>query len=161
MGPRSHGEIRVGKVLSGARDPRTRTGRMAQMTGLLTYQGIPVWRHARILQWTTQIVSGFLAVVLVAWFFVNIGGAIQDRNIPYGFSFLGQGVPDANRPPLPPLRVVRLIPLCIWCSRDQHGCHFDCRRHPCNPARYRHRRRQAFGKLDRFQACAGLRGVLS
>ena len=61
---------------------------MAQMTGLLSYQGIPVWRHARILQWTTQIVSGFLAVVLVAWFFVNIGGAIQDRNIPYGFSFL-------------------------------------------------------------------------
>ena len=61
---------------------------MAQMTGLLTYQGIPVWRHARILQWATQIVSGFMAVVLVAWFFVNIGGAIQDRNIPYGFSFL-------------------------------------------------------------------------
>ena len=61
---------------------------MAQMTGLLSYQGIPVWRHARIIQWATQIVSGFLAVVLVAWFFVNIGGAIQDRNIPYGFSFL-------------------------------------------------------------------------
>ena len=61
---------------------------MAQMTGLLTYQGIPVWRHARIIQWATQIVSGFLAVVLVAWFFLNIGGAIQDRNIPYGFSFL-------------------------------------------------------------------------
>ncbi|MDE2716597.1 MAG: ABC transporter permease subunit [Chloroflexota bacterium] len=61
---------------------------MAQMTGLLTYQGIPVWRHARILRWVTQIVSGFLAVVLVAWFFLNIGGAIQDRNIPYGFSFL-------------------------------------------------------------------------
>ena len=61
---------------------------MAQMTGLLTYQGIPVWRHARIIQWATQIVSAFLAVVLVAWFFVNIGGAIQDRNIPYGFSFL-------------------------------------------------------------------------
>ena len=61
---------------------------MAQMTGLLTYQGIPVWRHARIIQWATQIVSGFLAVVLVVWFFLNIGGAIQDRNIPYGFSFL-------------------------------------------------------------------------
>ena len=29
-----------------------------------------------------------MAVVLVAWFFLNIGGAIQDRNIPYGFSFL-------------------------------------------------------------------------
>lgn len=61
---------------------------MAQMTGLLTYQGIPVWRHARIIQWATQIISGFLAVVLVVWFFLNIGGAIQDRNIPYGFSFL-------------------------------------------------------------------------
>ena len=61
---------------------------MAQMTGLLTYQGIPVWRHARILRWVTQIVSGFLAVVLVLWFFLNIGSAIQDRNIPYGFSFL-------------------------------------------------------------------------
>ena len=61
---------------------------MAQMTGLLTYQGIPVWRHARILRWVTQIVSGFLAVVLVVWFFLNIGSAIQDRNIPYGFSFL-------------------------------------------------------------------------
>ena len=61
---------------------------MAQMTGLLTYQGIPVWRHARILRWVTQIVSGFLAVVLVLWFFLNIGGAIQDRNIPYGFGFL-------------------------------------------------------------------------
>ena len=61
---------------------------MAQMTGLLTYQGIPVWRHARILRWVMQIVSGFLAVVLVAWFFLNIGAAIQDRNIPYGFSFL-------------------------------------------------------------------------
>ena len=61
---------------------------MAQMTGLLTYQGIPVWRHARILRWVTQVVSGFLAVVLVLWFFLNIGSAIQDRNIPYGFSFL-------------------------------------------------------------------------
>ena len=61
---------------------------MAQMTGLLTYQGIPVWRHAQILRWATQIISGVLAVVLVLWFFLNIGNAIQDRNIPYGFSFL-------------------------------------------------------------------------
>ncbi len=61
---------------------------MAQMTGLLTYQGIPVWRHAQILRWATQIVSGVLAVVLVLWFFLNIGSAIQNRNIPYGFSFL-------------------------------------------------------------------------
>ena len=61
---------------------------MAQMTGLLTYQGIPVWRHARILRWVTQIVSAVVAVVLVLWFFLNIGSAIQDRNIPYGFGFL-------------------------------------------------------------------------
>ncbi len=61
---------------------------MAQMTGLYTYQGIPVWRHTRILRWTTQIVSGFLVVILVAWFFLNIGAAIADRNIPYGFGFL-------------------------------------------------------------------------
>ena len=61
---------------------------MTSLLGNLTYQGIPVWRHARIIQWTAQIVSGVLVVFLVAWFFANIGNAIQDRNIPYGFSFL-------------------------------------------------------------------------
>ena len=54
----------------------------------LTYQGIPVWRHAQIIQWASQIVSGVLVVALVAWFFINIGSAIAERNIPYGFSFL-------------------------------------------------------------------------
>ena len=62
---------------------------MAAMIRSLTYyQGIPVWRHVQIIQWTTQIVSGILVVVLVVWFFANIGSAIQDRDIPYGFSFL-------------------------------------------------------------------------
>ncbi len=56
----------------------------------LTYQGIPVWRHVRVLQWTSQIVSGVLAVALVAWFFINIGNAIQERGIPYGFGFLSR-----------------------------------------------------------------------
>ena len=56
----------------------------------LTYQGIPIWRHVRVLQWTSQIVSGVVAVGLVAWFFVNVGQAIQDRNIPYGFGFLSR-----------------------------------------------------------------------
>ena len=56
----------------------------------LTYQGIPVWRHVRVLQWTSQIVSGVVAVGLVVWFFVNIGQAIQERNIPYGFGFLSR-----------------------------------------------------------------------
>ena len=57
----------------------------------LTYQGIPVWRHAQVIQWASQIVSGILVVVLVAWFFINIGSAIAERNIPYGFSFLSRG----------------------------------------------------------------------
>ncbi len=53
-----------------------------------TYKGIPVWRHAQVIQWAIQIVSGVLVVALVAWFLANIGNAIQDRDIPYGFSFL-------------------------------------------------------------------------
>ena len=55
---------------------------------LTYYQGIPVWRHIQIIQWATQILSGIIVVVLVVWFFANIGSAIQDRDIPYGFSFL-------------------------------------------------------------------------
>ena len=56
----------------------------------LTYQGIPVWRHVQVIQWASQIVSGVLVVILVAWFFINIGSAIGERNIPYGFSFLSR-----------------------------------------------------------------------
>ena len=58
------------------------------MTRILTYQGIPVWRHAQVIQWAAQIVSGILVVFFVAWFFTNIFNAIDDRNIPFGFSFL-------------------------------------------------------------------------
>ena len=61
---------------------------MAQLRGLLTYQGVEVWRHTRVLQWTLQIVSGIVVVVLVAWFFTNIVNAVQDREIPHGWSFL-------------------------------------------------------------------------
>ena len=58
------------------------------MTNILTYQGIPIWRHARVIQWAAQIVSGILVVFFVAWFFTNMYSAIHDRNIPFGFSFL-------------------------------------------------------------------------
>ena len=61
---------------------------MAPVPRQLTYEGIPVWRHAKILRVTLQIVSGILVVALVVWFFANISNAIQERNIPYGFSFL-------------------------------------------------------------------------
>ena len=56
----------------------------------LTYKGVPVWRHAQVLQWTAQLVSGILVVVLVSWLFANIVNAIQDRNIPFGFDFLSR-----------------------------------------------------------------------
>ena len=61
---------------------------MASTPRRLTYQGIPVWRHAQVIQWTTQIVSGILVVALVVWFFANIAGAVQGRDIPHGFGFL-------------------------------------------------------------------------
>ena len=61
---------------------------MASTPRRLTYQGIPVWRHAQIIQWTTQIVSGILVVALVVWFFANIASAVQGRDIPHGFGFL-------------------------------------------------------------------------
>ncbi len=61
---------------------------MATLLRSLTYKGIPVWRHAQIIQWTTQIVSGILVVVLVAWFFTNIATAVHERGIGYSFSFL-------------------------------------------------------------------------
>ena len=63
---------------------------MAQAPRILAYQGIPVWRHIVIIQWTLQIASAVLVVALVAWFFGNIANAIQDRNIPYGFDFLSR-----------------------------------------------------------------------
>ena len=56
----------------------------------LTYQGIPIWRHSRILSWTGQIVSGILVVAAVAFFFSNISSAIVQRDIPFGFSFLSR-----------------------------------------------------------------------
>ena len=61
---------------------------MAQLRGMLTYQGVEVWRHTRVIQWTLQIVSSILVVALVAWFFTNIVNAVQDREIPHGFGFL-------------------------------------------------------------------------
>ena len=61
---------------------------MLSAARFLTYQGIPVWRHATIVQWAAQIVSAIVVVTLVAWFFANIGSAIQERDIPYSFTFL-------------------------------------------------------------------------
>ena len=63
---------------------------MADLPQFLTYKGIPVWRHAQVIQWAAQIASGILVVTLVVWFFSNIASEIQEREIPYGFSFLSR-----------------------------------------------------------------------
>ena len=61
---------------------------MATIGQGLTYQGVPIWRHARIIHWAAQIASGVLVVALVIWFFANIVNAVQEREIPHGFRFL-------------------------------------------------------------------------
>ncbi len=63
---------------------------MAQLPRTLTYHGIPVWRHTGIIQWTAQIISAFVTMGLVVWFFSNIANAVQERDIPYGFGFLSR-----------------------------------------------------------------------
>ena len=63
---------------------------MAALRQYLTYQGIPIWRHAQIIQWAAQIASAILVVALVMWFFGNMAFAIDDREIPFGFSFLSR-----------------------------------------------------------------------
>ena len=60
------------------------------MTSSLTYQGIPVWRHARILGWTAQIVSAIVVIAAVAFFIYNLASAIEERDIPRGWSFLSR-----------------------------------------------------------------------
>ena len=61
---------------------------MATVNRLITYEGIPIWRHARVIEWALQVVSGVVIVALLVWFFSNIGSAVNDRDIPFGFSFL-------------------------------------------------------------------------
>ena len=63
---------------------------MVSSSRILTYQGIPVWRHVQVIQWAAQIVSGIVVVALVVWFFTNMAGAIEEREIPTGFSFLSR-----------------------------------------------------------------------
>ena len=63
---------------------------MTWLSRFLTYNGIPVWRHIQVIRWVSQVASGILVVTLVVWFFANIGNAIEDREIPYGFSFLSR-----------------------------------------------------------------------
>ena len=61
-----------------------------QIPRFLTYQNIPVWRHAVVIQWVAQIVSAFLVVGLVVAAAANVVNAIQERSISYSFSFLSR-----------------------------------------------------------------------
>ena len=61
-----------------------------QIPRFLTYQNIPVWRHAVVIQWVAQLVSAFLVVGLVAAAATNVVNAIQERSIGYSFSFLSR-----------------------------------------------------------------------
>ena len=61
-----------------------------QIPQFLTYQNIPVWRHAVVIQWAAQLVSAFVVVGLVAAAAVNLTSAINERDIQYGFSFLSR-----------------------------------------------------------------------
>ena len=61
-----------------------------QIPRFLTYQNIPVWRHAVVIQWVAQLVSAFIAVGLVTAAAVNLIDAINERNISYSFSFLSR-----------------------------------------------------------------------
>ena len=63
---------------------------MTTLSRILTYEDIPVWRHARIIEWSLQILSAVVVVALVVWFFSNIGRSIDDRDIPFGFNFLAR-----------------------------------------------------------------------
>ena len=56
----------------------------------LTHQGIPVWRHSRLIGWAAQIVSGVIVVAAVAFFMVNVVSAMEERDIPRGWSFLSR-----------------------------------------------------------------------
>lgn len=60
------------------------------LRGLTYYKGVPLWRHALVIQWALQILSGVIVVVLVTTFFTNINNTIQDREIPHGFGFLSR-----------------------------------------------------------------------
>ncbi len=63
---------------------------MAQLRRVLTYQGVELWRHTKVLQWALQIASSILVVVLVAWSYANIANAVQERELPHGWNFLSR-----------------------------------------------------------------------
>ena len=58
------------------------------MQRLLYPGGIPLWRNVVFIQWAVQIVSAIFVITIVSSFLFNVAYEIQDREIPFGFSFL-------------------------------------------------------------------------
>ncbi len=58
------------------------------MQSILYPGGIPLWRNVVFIQWVIQIVSAVVVIAIVSGFIVNVANEIQDREIPFGFSFL-------------------------------------------------------------------------
>ncbi len=58
------------------------------MINILYIQGIPFWRNIIVLRWTAQILSATVVLAIVSFFFINVAREIDDRDIPFGFSFL-------------------------------------------------------------------------
>ncbi len=60
------------------------------MQSILYPGGIPLWRNVVFIQWLVQIVSAVVVIAIVSGFIVNVANEIQDREIPFGFSFLDE-----------------------------------------------------------------------
>lgn len=60
------------------------------MQSILYPGGIPLWRNVVFIQWAIQIVSAVVVIAIVSGFIVNVANEIQDREIPFGFSFLDE-----------------------------------------------------------------------
>ena len=58
------------------------------MQSILYPGGIPLWRNIVFIQWVAQIISAIIVIAIVSGFIFNVANEIQDREIPFGFSFL-------------------------------------------------------------------------
>ena len=60
------------------------------MQSILYPGGIPLWRNVVFIQWVVQIVSAIIVIAIVSGLIFNVANEIQDREIPFGFSFLDE-----------------------------------------------------------------------
>ena len=61
---------------------------MNTINRLVTYQGIPVWRDARVLRAVSQIVSAVIVLAAIAFVVSNVMSAAEDRGLSFGLGFM-------------------------------------------------------------------------